>query len=610
VPALAHEAQAVNKIKESCRFTAVVGNPPYAYESRNNGAWIGKLVRDYYFMDDEPIKERNPKGLQDDYVKFVRFGQLQISQSSLGILCYVTNHAFLDNPTFRGMRHNMIHDFDQLDFIDLHGSVKKKERTPEGGNDDNVFDIEQGVAISLMARNTSAPRRITVGHLWGARDDKYRRCLQNNNVTIGCTKIVPRYPFYLFQDLNEDAREEYENGWSVVDIFELKSVGMVTSRDGFVLDFDKDVLMGRIVAFINSDKSEEDIKARFLTPTDTLPIRNVQDALRASNNWSKHILPCHYRPFDTRYIMYDDRVVGRSRKKVFKHLLAGNNLAILFRRQYKHGTYSYTLVARHVTEARYMENAYSHVYVNPLYLYPQSKDLFARNAQSVRKENITQAFRCFINDSLGSGIGPEDVLNYIYAILYSPTYRRRYADLLRVDFPRIQVVAGRGLFNYLSRLGGELVSLHLMESPRLDNFITTLVTPNLPANLANAQPCEGFKPSQGFNPETAEFRVEKVSYADETVWLDKAKTTGFRGVPEEVWNFHIGGYQVCEKWLKDRQARGGKNPRPGRVLTQEDLVHYQKIVVALKETIRLMQEIDDVIEQHGGWPGAFVTEKS
>ena len=211
----------------------------------------------------------------------------------------------------------------------------------------------------------------------------------------------------------------------------------------------------------------------------------------------------------------------------------------------------------------------------------------------------------------------EDIFRYLYGVLHSPKYRTRYADFLKIDFPRIPLTSSLELFRALAKLGGELVSLHLMESPRLENFITTLVAPNLPANLAkvsNLRKVTSPNPDRVSNPvrvtDAAEFRVEKVSYSDETVWLDKAKTYGFRGVPEEVWNFHIGGYQVCEKWLKDRQAKGGKNPRPGRVLTPEDLAHYQKIVVALKETIRLMQQIDEVIEEHGGWPGAFVTEKS
>ena len=161
--------------------------------------------------------------------------------------------------------------------------------------------------------------------------------------------------------------------------------------------------------------------------------------------------------------------------------------------------------------------------------------------------------------------------DYIYALLYSVSYRKRYADQLRIDFPRLPLTGNLDLFRALARLGGELTALHLLESPKLDQPITEFIG--------------------GRNPE-----VEKVSWAKNTVWVDKAQTAGFKGVPEAVWNFYIGGYQVCHKWLKDRR---------GRTLSEYDLAHYQKIVVALNETIRLMQEIDEVIERHGGWPGAF-----
>ncbi len=187
-------------------------------------------------------------------------------------------------------------------------------------------------------------------------------------------------------------------------------------------------------------------------------------------------------------------------------------------------------------------------------------------------------------EDLTGALGPEDFFHFVYAEFHSPQYRKAYGELLRVDFPRVFLPKRGELFRSLAKLGGELTELHVLESHRLNDHIT------VPIGIGG-------------------FQVEKVSYSDETVWIDKAKTRGFRGVPEEVWNFHIGGYQVCQKWLKDRQAKGGKNPRPGRVLTEEDIDHYQKIVVALSETIRIMAEIDKVIDQHGGWPDAFVTGK-
>jgi predicted helicase len=212
----------------------------------------------------------------------------------------------------------------------------------------------------------------------------------------------------------------------------------------------------------------------------------------------------------------------------------------------------------------------------PLYLYHD--DPLSVNAG--REPNLTREFLTALASrmdmKIGSALTPEDIFHYAYAVFHSPGYRSRYAEFLKIDFPRLPLTGNLQLFRALARLGGELTALHLLESPRL------------------AQPLTEFIGSR--NPE-----VEKVSWSRNTVWVDKAQTSGFRGVPEPVWNFHIGGYQVCEKWLKDRK---------GRTLAKDDIAHYHKIVVALSETIRLMAEIDQVIEQHGGWPSAFATEAS
>jgi predicted helicase len=170
---------------------------------------------------------------------------------------------------------------------------------------------------------------------------------------------------------------------------------------------------------------------------------------------------------------------------------------------------------------------------------------------------------------LKGSVGPEDAFRYAYTVLHSPTYRARYAEFLKIDFPRLPLTSSLELFRALAALGGELVALHLMGSPKLNRHLTKFV-------------------GQGDN------EVVKVRYEDETVWINPAQ--GFRDVPEDVWQFHIGGYQVCEKWLKDRK---------GRELSADDITHYHKIVVALNETIRLMAEIDKVIDAHGGWPNAF-----
>jgi predicted helicase len=272
------------------------------------------------------------------------------------------------------------------------------------------------------------------------------------------------------------------------------------------------------------------------------------------------------------------------------HLINKDNIAMMFRRQYKNGPFSYVLVGKNTIEARYMENAYSHVYTNPLYLYPtEEKKQVDKSGgkeggiqpimalQTKREPNLNNAFikevegklgLKFINDGKGNIIdnfGPEDIFNYAYAIFHSPTYRTRYAELLKIDFPRLPLTSDKELFKALVEKGAELVSLHLMESPMLNTLITKY-------------------------PIDDSHKVEKVDYNENNQRVYINKTQYFEGVPPEVWNFHIGGYQVCHKWLKDRKDR---------TLSYDERIHYQKIVVVLKETIRLMEEIDGIIPS---WP--------
>jgi len=288
------------------------------------------------------------------------------------------------------------------------------------------------------------------------------------------------------------------------------------------------------------------------------------------------------------------------RGDIMPHMLAGQNFALTVCRQCI-GEWQHILATKLITDDSMVSNrTRERGYVCPLYLYPgvgksdgslfhtwpEGKGGRRPNLDPGFVESIAQAIGLtFVSDGRGDlkkKFGAEDVLAYIYSVFHCPEYRRRFEPMLKLDFPRVPPPAAAEPFAALAQLGHDLLALHLLESPKLAKPITEFI---------------GVR-----NPE-----VEKISWSKDTVWIDKAQTTGFKGVPEEVWNFHIGGYQVCEKWLKDRQAKGGKNPRPGRVLTDEDIDHYQKIVVALNETIRIMGEIDEVIEQHGGWPGAFVT---
>jgi predicted helicase len=557
------EANAAAEIKRDLPIMVILGNPPYSGHSANRSwqmregkrvlTFSGKLVQDYYCVDGEPLRERNPKWLQDDYVKFIRWAQWRIERTGSGILGFITNHAYLDNPTFRGMRQQLTKAFNEIYILDLHGNAKKKETCPDGSKDENVFDIQQGVAIGIFIQRPGKkkgkrPAQIYHANLWGLRERKSEALLKSDIKSTRWTKLSPQSPFYLFTPQVAGKRvAEYQRGWKINEIMPVNTVGVVTGQDE------------RTIALIRRD-------AERLAESKGIPKNAVCSVL--------------YRPFDKRFIVYDARVVTRWRKQVMRHMVQEENLSLCFHRREELALpYAHFLATRNITEHGLLSTKTTS-YQAPLYLYPdpvKNGELFDNGrAQHL---NINPGFIAniekrlnlkFVPDEKGNlkkTFGPEDIFNYIYAVFHSPTYRKRYAEFLKIDFPRVPLTSDVKLFRELVNLGAELVSLHLLESPQVEKFITTF-------------------------PEPGDNLVDKgyPKYVEKENSVYTNKTQHFKGVPRQVWEFHVGGYQVCEKWLKDRR---------GRNLSYDDLQHYQKVVVALSETIRIMTEIDKAIPS---WP--------
>ena len=892
---LAREVQAANQVKQDLPIMVVLGNPPYSGHSANKGPWIRNLLRgvdtltdestsNYFQVDGRPLGERNPKWLNDDYVKFIRFAQWRIERSGYGILAFISNHGYLDNPTFRGMRQSLMTTFDEIYLLDLHGNAKKLETCPDGSPDENVFDIQQGVAIGLFVkRGGEKVRGCAVRHadLWGTREVKYGWLWEHDLTTTEWETALPQKPFYLFVPQNTALLAEYERGWKVTEAMPVNSVGIVTGRDRFAVAFEPNALRNRILSFVNESIDDSQARARFLSKRDKLPVEKVRRTLREDPNALYAITNCLYRPFDVRPVFYHNAIIERTRRAVMNHLLAGDNVALITSRLTKGEVFKHAQVTRSIVEVICMSSKTSNNgFVFPLYLYPKEGTLPGMEDESGaaggRRPNLAPAFVAALEGKLGlvfephpptpspvaergskiapethypsssnleqvpeeslggeppspspspqtgpgsevpspsaspergpdaepyspspnlergpggevsspspdpergsggevtemrgripwearispemwqmlkplarqmrheptpaeallwqavrgrrlggykfrrqqaiarfivdfycpqaglvvevdgpiheytkeqdtirqgflesiglsvlrvsnkdvlndldsvlahisaalsnppspsperdpdaqlyspppslemgpggevfspspspasdpvaevsspspnleRGLGgevsspspnpqtgpggevfsPEDVFHYIYALLHSPTYRQRYAEFLKIDFPHIPLTSQVALFRALAGLGAQLVGLHLIESPEINNLVTRF-------------------------PEAGDSLVERVRYVEpqgETpgrVYINKGQY--FEGISPQVWALHIGGYQVLRKWLKDRRKRQ---------LSFDDLLHYQKIVVALQETMRLMAEIDSIIDAHGGWP--------
>lgn len=583
--ALADEAASVNEIKRHKRFTVVIGNPPYSGVSSNMSEYAQRIVDAYKFVDGGALNERK-LWLQDDYVKFIRKAQTTIESAYVGILGFITNHGYLDNPTFRGMRQSLMGTFPRFHVLDLHGNTTKIERPPDDIADKNVFDIKQGVAICLATRG-DADAAIAHAELWGIRETKYAWLAKHDVASTGFSPLTPDSPYYFLSPQNNVCRAEYDGGWKINEVMPVNCAGFITARDHFVVDVDQGRLLERIGDFRSAKFSDAEIRTAYFDgcgsakypdgDTRGWKLPMARKRVSGDKHWSERVRPCLYRPFDVRSVYWADWMVDWPRPDLEPHFEVRNQTAFCITRFNRQQSLGYFFISRSMADFHALDTAGDSMSVFPWQV--AATDGLALETGGSRF-NLAPKFVEVFAAALGvgitahglpTGLTPEDIFHYAYAVFHSPGYRSRYAEFLKIDFPRLPLTGNLELFRALARLGGELTALHLLESPKLGQPITEFMG--------------------GRNPE-----VEKISWSRNTVWVDKAQTSGFKGVPEAVWNFHIGGYQVCEKWLKDRK---------GRTLSKDDIAHYQKIVVALNETIRLMQAIDVVIEQHGGWPGAF-----
>ncbi len=582
---IAQEAAGADAVKRKKPVMVVLGNPPYSGHSANKGVWIKGLIDRYKRDFPELKKPAQAKWLSDDYVKFVRFAQWRIERTGEGVLGFITNHSYLDNPTFRGMRRSLMETFDEIYLLDLHGNAKKKESAPDGGKDENVFDIQQGVAIGLFVKHAHArlpAARVSHADLWGERETgpgggKYGWLAANDIETTEWTELTPKPPLYLFVPRDETLFDEYEAAWPIPVIFAPNgdpAPGIVTTHDQFAISWTREEAASKVERLLTT-KSEEEARGiwRLCSQNQWQYDRAKQEL--TDDSWREQIEPILYRPFDMRTTVFNRNVAVHRRERVMRHMMAGTNLGLISSRQQSQTgvEWAYCGITRSIIESCAISNKTREInYLFPLYTYEKG----------MCKANLDQEFAAKIASTVGleflpdgagdlvAAFGPEDVFHYIYAVLHSPEYRRRYADFLKSDFPRIPMSGDRALFAALADLGKRLAALHLMEAEGGDAPAFPLAGSNLVSKIRYAPPAGGL-------PGRA--------------WINREQY--FEGIAPETWTFAVGGYRPAEKWLKDRK---------GRALSFDDIARYRRICAALAETPRIMARIDREINARGGWP--------
>lgn len=558
---IAQESKEASTIKNDTPIMVIVGNPPYSGQSSNKGKWIMELMEDY---KKEPggikkLNEKNPKWLNDDYVKFMRYAQNFIEKNRSGIVAYINPHGFLDNPTFRGMRWNLLKTYDKIYVLNLHGNAKKKEISPDGSKDENVFDIQQGVSINILVKTGKKAAnelgKIYYTDVWGTRKSKFDYLNKIDLNEIDFIEVPCVSPMYFMVPKDFELEEEYMKGFRMNEFFNKYTLGFQTHRDHFAICKDRTELENKINVLL-SDRTDIDILSDFyLKETESWKLHEVRIKLKKASTESleKFKTKCAYRPFDYKWTLLNDLLVDRPRTLIVNSILDKNNVSLECPRQISKTSWHHILVADKPAESCYISNNTKEGnYSFPLYTY----------FNGIKISNLNQ----IILDSIKKNIGDtqlENLFYYIYAILFSSSYREKYYEFLKTDFPRIPYPTDRKIFDSLAKLGKELKELHLMESRSLSNV-------SLPF------------------PETGNDKVENVSYKEQKVFINE--TQYFGNVSETTWNFYIGGYQPAQKWLKDRK---------GRSVSNEDIEHYQKIIFVLESTERIMKEIDGLIKD---WP--------
>jgi len=586
---LSSEANEANHIKRDSPVMCIIGNPPYSGESANKGDWIMDLMQDYKKEPGgkEKLKEANSKFINGDEYKFIRYGQHFIEKNGSGILAFINPHGFLKNPTFRGMRWNLLKTYDKIYTIDLHGNAKEKETAPDGSTDENVFDIEQGVSINVFVK-TGKKKANELGKvfhydLYGKRHDKYDFLFENSLKTTPYKELAYSSPSYFFVPKDFEERNVYEKGFHLLDLFKETSLGVLSKNDSVTIEFEKLTLNNRIDNF--RSLSVEELRNLYNIKADSRDwvLSKAKEDL-VQNFDEQNFKSISYRPFDNRWTYFTGKPKGffaYSQNRIMKNMRNGQNFALISGRQGQavgNMQWNLSFITNTISDQNIYYRGGGTVF--PLYLYQENNGQQTIEQKEERKPNLNAEIIKQIVENLGltftneketteSTFAPIDILDFIYAVLHSPSYRDKYKEFLKIDFPRIPYPKNKNTFWKLVKLGGEIRQIHLLESPKVDDFITTY--PKGGDNVITTKVAQ--KDWELFDEETGLGRI----------WINEEQY--FDNIPLTAWEFYIGGYQPAQKWLKDRKER---------TLEFDDILHYQKIIVALSETDRLMKEIDKI----------------
>lgn len=588
------ESNAANVIKRDTPVMVVMGNPPYNEKSANTGEWIMNLMDDY---KQEPGKSRiqvsrnkktgkvtykntlkgaNPKGINNDYCKFIRLGQNFVEKTNEGVLAYITANTYLDSRLFRGMRYELMKSFDKIYVLNLHGSTMRKESTEEV-IDQCVFDIRQGVAIIILVKqnksNSQDLAKVYYKDIYGKRSFKLEYLSSHSLQDVDFTELILDAPLYTFRIIDPQIKAHYDEGFKIDALMPQKVQGFKSDKDLIAIQYQKQDIE-HIVEEMRSEKTEQQLREGIgFKDTRDWKLEGSRQLLKVNKRWNMYFTQVQYRPFDIRWTYLHKAVVTYPRPLIQSSIFNRKNTVLCLGQQGNViGDDEWSLVYCSTLPTDINVVPRGGIYLFPMFTYDEMGFCLPNFSHEILKA-IEQNIGLHLQDAdaeerAEEGFLAVDLIDYIYAVLHSTTYRDTYHDFLQNDFPTIPYPTSADYFFRMAELGKTLRELHQLKGITQKDFITTYPVA-----------------AQKDNNITRIRKFEETSEGVGRVWINKEQY--FDGVPTEAWNMIIAGYQPLDKWLKDRKDKH---------LTGDELLHYQKIVVALDKTIRTQERIDEIIE--------------
>lgn len=554
---LSEESHLAGKVKKEQPILVILGNPPYSVSSVNKSDFIEQEMEFYKSL---VRGEKNIQPLSDDYIKFIRFAHWKIDRDGKGIIGMITNNSYLSGLIHRGMRERILDSFSEIYILNLHGNSRIGEKCPDGSKDENVFDIQQGVSIVLFIKKEQKGKACKVFYqdVYGLRENKYDLLSKSDFHTTEWKPLSPVKPYYFFVEKDFSLQVNYDKFIPMAEVFDKSSSGVKTHRDHFVVGFTDEEIKQKMRTFVSNLPDDLVAQSLDLKETTDFNIGTARESVKRIN-WKEQIKPYSYRPFDNRSICYLSELIDRDRLDIMRNFFDVNlGLCLKRSRFIKVFDFKHVFTVEHVLDLNFLGDQ---SFLFPLYIYPtqDKKNLFH---SSVKEANIKPEIFKSLSGAYKKNVSPEEIFYYIYAVLYSETYRTKYAEFLKIDFPRVPFTKDYQLFKKMSEYGNRLADLHLLKSPELDS------------------PIARFQ-GKGDN------RVKKLKHDNKAGIVYINKEQYFEGISQEAWSYQIGGYQVCDKWLKDRKDR---------VLSLDEIQTYCRIVTAIHKTIEIQKSIDQSYE--------------